>query len=140
MKINLNKSQWEKIGRTAGWMKKSQFDEVQQAFNEIYDLYQDEQSFSTHERDIPDIEEATPEDLDAGFGKGMSGSDYQSSLQKPWVQMDAQGVYFNGNYEPSSVLAGDTRRVWITGALNPQDAARLKTMLNERLPNLQVYL
>jgi len=131
MKIKLSKSKWESIGRTAGW-KKTSADEESRIVTIVRDLLNKEKEYRSFRGSIPEMEEATPEDLDAGYGSEMSQQDYTASLEEPWIDIYTdQGDFvfkFHGNYEPSSVNAGRSKTVFL-GEL--YDANKLKSVVRQ---------
>jgi hypothetical protein len=72
--IKMSKKEWLTIGKTAGWMKVAS--EKERTLEEIDRLIEQEKQYRGRGSDIPSMEEATPEDLDAGYGRGMSSQDY----------------------------------------------------------------
>ena len=142
--IKLSKSEWQNIGKTAGWITASSPD-VERALSEINSLVDDEKSYLQHSGSIPDMEEATPEDYDAGYGRGMPGEDFVLGLQHFWVDvlLDSREygefkVVFNGNNSPSSVNAGRPM-IFHVGVLNESEARDLVSKLRGE-GNIDVYV
>ena len=118
--IKIDKFEWTQIGQRYGWMKSAQgYDPVAQSVKDVQELMAKEQEYRQHGADIPQMEEATSEDLDAGYGYGMENKKYIDSLSEPYVQVeptetpDAFTVFFYGNYEPSSVNAGRSKKIFL---------------------------
>lgn len=124
MKIKLSRSQWEQIGKTAGWMKTAQIlpFESEEILRELTELMDQEDEIRRYSGDVAEMEEATAEDLDAGFGRGMANSDFKSTLVNPTLftrpskraaETGEVDLMFRGNNSPKSVNAGRERIVYL---------------------------
>jgi hypothetical protein len=146
MKIKLSKSQWQLIGKTAGWDKKvqAQFtnpDGAQQVLKVLNDLLQAEEKYKRNAVDMPQMEEATQEDLDEGYGRAMTAQEYIEGLNTPYVNVISDDVYsgvryyqfiYFGNYEPTSVNAGRQKKVRISPSLTLKDAQVVVDAMKQR--------
>lgn len=148
MKIKLSKSQWEMIGKKTGWMKKAdeQLDlptlQQPQLFKDILSLIEEEKEFQQHTSNIEQMEEATTEDLDAGYGRAISAEDFRESLQDVDVTIrylggDSFEIIYNGNYGPSSVNAGRPRRI-VMGDVTKEEALELINLLKSQSVHIDI--
>ena len=108
--IKISKSEWE------GLRKQAQVED--EMITEISALVAEEERYRMADQDILEMPEATPEDIDEGFGSAMSSQEFKNSLQPAFIQVMNRGnndykITFVGNYGPTSVNAGRTRRVFI---------------------------
>ena len=114
---------------------------VRDVMDGIDRLMENENSFKNHNTDIPAMDEATTEDLDEGYGRGMSYQDYQDSLETPEITVTSYQnrftFMFHGNYEPSSVNAGTLRKVFLT-ELDQVDALALVNLIQSKKYNIYV--
>lgn len=117
MKITLSKKQWDSMGKEAQITGeettnvKETSANIERPLSVILELWGEEQEYKNFSGNIGSMEEATPEDLEAGYGNAMSGEDYVGNLREPYVAISKFasgdfGVYFYGNASPYSVNAG----------------------------------
>ena len=110
--------------------------ELNRIVGNIVYLMEEENKIKKYSGNVSEMEEATPEDLDAGYGRGMSNQDFQESLTDPYISIDegeeGYTVYFYGNNSPDSVNAGRERKVFIASDLDQQTVDALKNILKAK--------
>lgn len=113
----MSKSEWQSIGKKAGWMKTAQ-GVVGDVLEQIRYLLEKESEYKLHTEDISEINEPYYDEPGDNFVSGMSGREYQESLVEPFVDVLYAGngeikIYFMGNNAPSSVNAGQSSKYYI---------------------------
>lgn len=138
--VKMSKKEWQDIGKKAGWMREAQ--SAKELAERIVSLFEEDPYHKRNQyfQDLPQMEEATPEDLEAGYGHAMSGDSFRTSLTEPMVDFEYENseygfetwqVYYYGNYPQSSVNAGQTRRVFVGEIESEQELNGLKTHLSK---------
>ena len=114
---------------------------VRLIMDDIDKLMAKENEFKTHNIDFEQMDEATPEDLDEGYGRAMSSQEYLDSLETPEIAITYDNgtfrIIFHGNYEPSSVNAGRPRKIWLD-ELNLTDTMALIDLIRAKRYELHI--